>query len=78
MTILTGSQGRNKILTHTDLCRLTAEKLLELKNKQLITAGEIIKAFMNFKPVVGNVVYYHEEYEKVYKQAESFLEEVEQ
>lgn len=54
------------------------DKLLELKNKQLITAGEIIKAFMNFKPVVGNVVYYHEEYEKVYKQAESFLEEVEQ
>ena len=26
MTILIGNQGRNKILTHTDLCRITAEK----------------------------------------------------
>lgn len=43
---------------------------------QLTKAKEIIKKYMRFKPVVGGVQYYHEEYEQTEKEAEQFLEEI--
>ena len=43
---------------------------------QLTKAKEIIKKYMRFKPVVGGVQYYHEEYEQTEKEAEQFLKEI--
>lgn len=45
--------------------------------EHLVKAKEIIKKYMRFKPVVGGVQYYHEEYEQTEKEAEQFLSEVE-
>ena len=42
---------------------------------KLTKAIEIIKKYMRFKPVVGGVQYYHEEYSKTEKEAKQFLKE---
>lgn len=45
--------------------------------KDLQKAKEIIKKYMRFKPVVGGVQYYYEEYSKTEKEAEQFLKDSE-
>lgn len=55
------------------------KKLLEscegatMMYEDLCKAKEIIKKYMRFKPVVGGVQYYHEEYKQTEKEAEQFL-----